>query len=291
MDENFKEVLKDHAKSFYFAGLLLDKNTLNDASILYAFCRQLDDAADEGTDNLSKLNYLIEDYKKNTSENIVNNTFKKLKDKYELDQIFIDDLMKGIKADLSFEQPKNLNDLIIYSYQVAGTVGGLMAKILGANDQNAWKFAVDLGIGMQLTNIARDIKEDAINKRIYIPKDMLGDMTHQNILNNSNKEQVFKATESILKIADQYYESGLQGIFHIPNKNKFSIFVAAHLYRSIGNKVLKNKSEFLKSRSYLNIFEKIILLSKLYFQKSKLLSFIAVEHETNKLHKPYLKIK
>ena len=291
MNENFKKVLKDHAKSFYFAGLLLDKNTLNDASILYAFCRQLDDAADEGTDNLSKLNYLIEDYKKNTSENIVNNTFKKLQDKYELDQIFIDDLMKGIKEDLSFEQPKDLNDLIIYSYQVAGTVGGLMAKILGANDQNAWKFAVDLGIGMQLTNIARDIKEDAINKRIYIPKDMLGDITHQNILNDSNKEQVFKATESILKIADQYYESGLKGIFHIPNKNKFSIFVAAHLYRSIGNKVLKNKSEFLKSRSYLNIFEKIILLSKLYFQKSKLLSFIAVEHETNKLHKPYLKIK
>ena len=291
MNENFKKVLKDHAKSFYFAGLLLDKNTLNDASILYAFCRQLDDAADEGTNNLSKLNYLIEDYKKNSSENIVNNTFKKLKDKYELDQIFIDDLMKGIKADLSFEQPKDLNDLIIYSYQVAGTVGGLMAKILGANDQNAWKFAIDLGIGMQLTNIARDIKEDAINKRIYIPKDMLGDITHQNILNDSNKEQVFKATESILKIADQYYESGLQGIFHIPNKNKFSIFVAAHLYRSIGNKVLKNKSEFLKSRSYLNIFEKIILLSKLYFQKSKLLSLIAVEHETNKLHKPYLKIK
>ena len=291
MNENFKKVLKDHAKSFYFAGLLLDKNTLNDASILYAFCRQLDDAADEGTDNLSKLNYLIEDYKKNSSENIVNNTFKKLKDKYELDQIFIDDLMKGIKADLSFEQPRDLNDLIIYSYQVAGTVGGLMAKILGANDQNAWKFAVDLGIGMQLTNIARDIKEDAINKRIYIPKDMLGDITHQNILNDSNKEQVFKATESILEIADQYYESGLQGIFHIPNKNKFSIFVAAHLYRSIGNKVLKNKSEFLKSRSYLNIFEKIILLSKLYFQKSKLLSFIAAEHETNKLHKPFLKIK
>jgi len=291
MNENFKKVLKDHAKSFYFAGLLLDKNTLNDASILYAFCRQLDDAADEGTDNLVKLNCLIEDYKKNSSENIVNNTFKKLQDKYELDQIFIDDLMKGIKADLSFEQPKNLNDLIIYSYQVAGTVGGLMAKILGANDQNAWKFAIDLGIGMQLTNIARDIKEDAINKRIYIPKDMLGDITHQNILNESNKEQIFKATESILKIADQYYESGLQGIFHIPNKNKFSIFVAAHLYRSIGNKVLKNKNEFLKSRSYLNTFEKIILLSKLYFQKSKLLSLMAVEHETNKLHKPYLKIK
>ena len=104
------------------------------------------------------------------------NAFKILQDKYELDQIFIDDLMKGIKADLSFEQPDNLKELIIYSYQVAGTVGGLMAKILGANDQNAWKFAVDLGIGMQLTNIARDIKEDAINKRIYIPKDMLEDV-------------------------------------------------------------------------------------------------------------------
>jgi len=291
MNENFKEVLKDHAKSFYFAGLLLDKKTLNDASILYAFCRQLDDAADEGTDNVTKLNSLITDYKKSSSENQVNNAFKILQDKYELDQIFIDDLMKGIKADLSFEQPDNLKELIIYSYQVAGTVGGLMAKILGANDQNAWKFAVDLGIGMQLTNIARDIKEDAINKRIYIPKDMLEDVTYQNILDDSNKDQVFKATGSILKIADQYYESGLKGIFHIPHKNKFSILVAANLYRSIGDKVLKNKSEFLKSRSYLNIFEKFILLSKLYFQKTKLLSLTIVEHDTVKLHSPYLKIK
>lgn len=291
MNENFKEVLKDHAKSFYFAGLLLDKKTLNDASILYAFCRQLDDAADEGTDNVTKLNSLITDYKKSSSENQVNNAFKILQDKYELDQIFIDDLMKGIKADLSFEQPDNLRELIIYSYQVAGTVGGLMAKILGANDQNAWKFAVDLGIGMQLTNIARDIKEDAINKRIYIPKDMLEDVTYQNILDDSNKDQVFKATGSILKIADQYYESGLKGIFHIPHKNKFSILVAANLYRSIGDKVLKNKSEFLKSRSYLNIFEKFILLSKLYFQKTKLLGLTIVEHETDKLHSPYLKIK
>jgi len=291
MNENFKEVLKDHAKSFYFAGLLLDKKTLNDASILYAFCRQLDDAADEGTDNVTKLNSLITDYKKSSSENQVNNAFKILQDKYELDQIFIDDLMKGIKADLSFEQPDNLKELIIYSYQVAGTVGGLMAKILGANDQNAWKFAVDLGIGMQLTNIARDIKEDAINKRIYIPKDMLEDVTYQNILDDSNKDQVFKATGSILKIADQYYESGLKGIFHIPHKNKFSILVAANLYRSIGDKVLKNKSEFLKSRSYLNIFEKFILLSKLYFQKTKLLSLTIVEHDTDKLHSPYLKIK
>ena len=228
MNNTAQDILKKHAKSFYFAGLLLDNKTLNDATILYAFCRQLDDAADE-EDQKTKFNDLITDYKKETPEDIINKEFKKLQRTYQLDQKFIDDLITGISSDINFKQPKNLSELIKYSYQVAGTVGGLMAKILGANDHNAWKFAIDLGIGMQITNISRDTKEDAQNGRIYIPKDMLpNNFKPSDITNGLNDALIFNLTKQLLEIAETYYQSGFAGIYYIPKKNKFSILIAGN---------------------------------------------------------------
>ena len=164
-----------------------------------------------------------------------------------------------------------------------------MAKILGAKDKNAWKFALDLGIGMQLTNISRDIKEDFLNKRIYIPKDMLNTVSNKDILDPVNKDAIFNITQEILNTANKYYESGMKGIAHIPNKNKFSILLAGHLYQSIGHKILNHKNIFLKNRSYLNILEKIIIFMKLHFRQSKYLCSIISDHETEKLHAPYFR--
>ena len=163
MSDIFHQTLKKHAKSFYFAGLLLDKQTLHDASVLYAFCRQLDDAADieDMSEKSVKLQQLITDYRTDHSQNEINIAFKALKKQYQLNSQFVDDLILGVSSDLQFKQPKDLKELIFYSYQVAGTVGGLMARILGATNAKAWRFAIHLGIGMQLTNISRDIKEDA----------------------------------------------------------------------------------------------------------------------------------
>ena len=152
MNNEFKNILKKHAKSFYFAGLLLDRHTLNDASILYAFCRMLDDAADNlKSNNSDDLKYLIDDYRQPVSKDSVNQSFKEIQKKYAFKQKFINDLILGVSSDTNFKQPQNMQDLLLYSYQVAGTVGALMAKVLGATHPNAEKFAIDLGIGMQLT--------------------------------------------------------------------------------------------------------------------------------------------
>ena len=186
MNDIFHQTLKKYAKSFYFAGLLLDKQTLHDASVLYAFCRQLDDAADieDMSEKSVKLQQLITDYRTDHSQNEINIAFKALKKQYQLNSQFVDDLILGVSSDLQFKQPKDLKELIFYSYQVAGTVGGLMARILGATNEKAWRFAIDLGIGMQLTNISRDVKEDALNNRIYLPQDQLGsDIDATTILN------------------------------------------------------------------------------------------------------------
>ena len=289
MKNDFKNILKKHAKSFYFAGLLLEKQTLNDAAILYAFCRQLDDAADNNDpDKSNELKNLIQDYRQPISLNPINQSFKKIQIKYGLKQKFIDDLILGVSSDTNFKQPQNLQELLLYSYQVAGTVGALMTRVLGANHQNAERFAIDLGIGMQLTNISRDIKEDSLNNRIYIPRDMLpNDCSLGNILNDRNKECIFNATNQILNIAEKYYQSGIDGIYFIPHKNRFSILIAAILYNSIGIKILKNKNLYLKKRIYLNTFEKTFILIKNYFTKNKRYKNTEPTHQTNKLHTPY----
>tara|TARA_B100000963_G_scaffold355473_1_gene373789 strand:+ start:1582 stop:2463 length:882 start_codon:yes stop_codon:yes gene_type:complete len=289
MRYKYKNILKRHAKSFYFAGLLLDSQTLNDAAILYAFCRQLDDAADNfGLNNSNKLEKLIQDYRQQVSEDPVNQSFKKIQKKYGLKQKFIDDLIAGVSSDTSFKQPQNLQELLLYSYQVAGTVGALMSNILGADNKNAERFAIDLGIGMQLTNISRDVKEDSMNNRIYIPKDMLPDnFSLKDILNNQNKECIFNATDRLLEIAERYYQSGIDGIYYIPHKNRFSILIAAILYNSIGAKILKNKHLYLKKRIYLNTFEKTFILIKNYFIKNKIYKTTEPIHKTNELHTPY----
>lgn len=290
MDNKFKNILKKHAKSFYFAGLLLNKETLNDAAILYAFCRQLDDAADHHTESesLNNLNDLIEDYKQQSSQDPINKAFKEIQKKYDLKQKFIDDLIKGLSSDINFKQPGNIKELIIYCYQVAGTVGALMARILGATQDNAWRFAIDLGIGMQLTNISRDIREDSLNNRIYIPKDMLpNNFSFKDIIDDKNNELIFNSTNQLLNIAENYYQSGIDGIYFIPNKNKFSILIAAILYNSIGKKIIKNKYIFLKKRIYLNILEKTIILVKNYFIKNRKYKLSEPVHQTDQLHTPY----
>ena len=293
MSDIFHQTLKKHAKSFYFAGLLLDKQTLHDASVLYAFCRQLDDAADieDMSEKSVKLQQLITDYRTDHSQNEINIAFKALKKQYQLNSQFIDDLILGVSSDLQFKQPKDLKELIFYSYQVAGTVGGLMARILGATNEKAWRFAIDLGIGMQLTNISRDVKEDALNNRIYLPQDQLGsDIDATTILNPEHKTKVYHVTKEILNTADKYYQSGFSGIYYIPKKNKFSILIAGILYQSIGNKVLNNNEKFLKQRVYLALFEKIIILIKEYLKQTKTLNQAEPHHQTQMLHQPYLNL-
>ena len=293
MSDIFHQTLKKHAKSFYFAGLLLDKQTLHDASVLYAFCRQLDDAADieDMSEKSVKLQQLITDYKTDHSQNEINIAFKKIKKQYQLNNQFIDDLILGVSSDLQFKQPKDLKELVFYSYQVAGTVGGLMARILGATNEKAWRFAIDLGIGMQLTNISRDIKEDALNNRIYLPQNQLGsDIDATTILNPEHKTKVYHVTKEILTTADKYYQSGFNGIYYIPKKNKFSILIAGMLYQSIGSKVLNNNEKFLKQRVYLTLFEKIMILIKEYLKQTKTLNQAEPHHQTQMLHQPYLNL-
>tara|TARA_Y100000389_G_scaffold73990_1_gene70633 strand:- start:117 stop:668 length:552 start_codon:yes stop_codon:yes gene_type:complete len=135
----------------------------------------------------------------------------------------------------------SVKDLLIYSYKVAGTVGLMMSKILNVNDRRALKGAIDLGIAMQLTNIARDVVEDKKMNREYIKPD-------------------FENIRATLKLSEMFYDSSFSSIQKIPFRYKFSIIVARRIYRQIGRKILQkgNMENYEKSgKIYVNNFEKI----------------------------------
>ena len=221
-----KNYLSIYAKSFNWAGFFLPKQVYEKCSTLYDFCRTLDNIADEDLDleiKKEKFKKFKDDFKsKNFDNKIIRNIYLLIEEK-NISINIIYDLFDGIESDLRYELKINsFQELLVYSYRVAGTVGLMMAKILNVKTQDSLKGAIDLGIAMQLTNIARDVVEDNKKNRQYINSD-------------------FNTIKNTVKIANLFYDSSFKSIKQIPLSCRLSILVARRVYREIGNKILKKK--------------------------------------------------
>ena len=246
-----KNYLATFAKSFNWAGFFLPKDTYEECSKLYAFCRILDDVADSGEDleikkkKFNEIKDIIKLYEIRFTDNqdmlVVNDMIVLSKNK-NIKKIILNDLIEGIESDLKKEVNFiTIKELLVYSYRVAGTVGLMMAKILDVKDSRALLGAIDLGIAMQLTNIARDVIEDQKIGRKYIEGD-------------------FKNILATLQLADTFYESSFSSIKKIPFRYRFAILVARRVYRQIGRKIMskKNIENYRKSgKIYVNDYGKI----------------------------------
>ena len=221
-----KNYLSIYAKSFNWAGFFLPKIKYKNCSALYDFCRTVDNIVDDdGNLDLKKKN-LIEFKKKFFEKDFSSSRIEKMWDlinEFSISTKIIEDLFDGVETDL--EEKVKLNsrkDLLIYSYRVAGTVGLMMAKILRVNSEKGLNSAIDLGIAMQLTNIARDVIEDKKRNREYIDHDII-------------------TIKETLKLADMFYNSSFNSIREIPISCRFAILVARRVYRQIGYEILKKK--------------------------------------------------
>ena len=219
-------LISTHAKSFSWAGFFLAKQTFENGSSLYDFCRTLDDIADENTSldsKKQKFNKIKKDFIERNFENpLIKNIYNLIK-KFNISEKIVLDLFDGIESDIKESiEFKTKRELLVYSYRVAGTVGLMMAKILKVDSKIALRSAVDLGIAMQLTNIARDVVEDSGRNRKYIDHD-------------------FIKIKETLGIAELFYKSSFKSIKEIPLINRFAILVARRVYREIGNNILRKK--------------------------------------------------
>jgi len=241
-----KSYLSIYAKSFNWAGFFLPKHTYQNCSKLYSFCRILDNIADD-QDTIANKEKKFTDFKelylKNTSNNSIVEDMKELEKNYDISKNIINDLFDGIESDIKETVKfKSEKDLLLYSYRVAGTVGLMMAKILGVKTITSLKAAINLGVAMQLTNISRDVIEDSINNRFYIHHSM-------------------DDIKSTIKISEVFYDNSFYSIKEIPINLRFAILVARRVYRKIGRKIMKiNSFEAYKNsgKIYVNNLEKVL---------------------------------
>lgn len=241
-----KSYLSIYAKSFNWAGFFLPKHTYQNCSKLYSFCRILDNIADD-QDTITSKEQKFKDFKqlylKNNSNNSIVEDMKELEKNYDISKNVINDLFDGIESDIKETVKfKSEKDLLLYSYRVAGTVGLMMAKILGVKTITSLKAAINLGVAMQLTNISRDVIEDSINNRFYIHHSM----------------DDIKYT---IKISEVFYDNSFYSIKEIPINLRFAILVARRVYRKIGRKIMKiNSFEAYKNsgKIYVNNLEKVL---------------------------------
>ena len=263
-----KNYLSIYAKSFNWSGFFLPKKIYFKCSVLYDFCRTIDNIADQNVD-LEIRKKELEEFKKkfeqkNKNDSVIKNMWD-LMDEKNISKKIVDDLFDGANSDLKNEvKIKSEKELLVYSYRVAGTVGLMMAKIFGVQKKESLQRAIDLGIAMQLTNIARDVVEDEKRNRTYLIEESKD--TFLNIRNTISK-------------ADTFYDNSFEGIKDIPLRCRFSIIVARRIYRHIGKKILEKKdiANYKKAgKIYVSNFSKIIQtilslldLIKLFFIRSK----------------------
>ena len=251
--------ISKYGKSFYWAGFFLPFKNKDNAFKLYSVCRYFDDLADDGSlDNTKDIQQAFDRINNDKTNSI--NLFFQLNN---ISLTVLEDLVKGLIQDQSSFVIENEDDLITYSYRVAGTVGLMMMPILGVNNNEAKKNAIDLGIAMQLTNIARDIYEDAKMGRIYLPKSWINDITIEDLVSKNlplHKNQIImNALEKLINLAEVFYQNGYHGLKFIPLKTRFSIFIASKIYKGISDKIKKQKFVYSHKRVYLNMMEKLFI--------------------------------
>ena len=245
-----KNYLSIYAKSFNWSGFFLPKKIYYKCSVLYDFCRTIDNIADQNKDLEIKKKELEEFRKKfeqkDKNDSVIKNMWNLMSER-NISKKIVDDLFDGVNSDLKKEvRIETEKELLIYSYRVAGTVGLMMAKIFGVKKKESLQRAIDLGIAMQLTNIARDVVEDEKKNRVYLIK---------------SSNDIFKSIKNIILKADSFYDSSFEGIRDIPLNSRFSIIVARRVYRQIGKKILDKKDleSYRKAgKIYVSNFGKII---------------------------------
>ena len=247
-------VLARKGKSFHWARRWMAAGHGVRATRLYGFCRYVDDLADEdvaGANPRAALALIAQDIASGASQNPVVADAIALARECAIEPSLILTFINGITSDLDSVRMADEGALLRYCYQAAGTVGAMMCRVLGCNDPAALRHAIDLGIAMQLTNICRDVAADAAAGRRYLPASMIGDVDPHLLVNPALALQprLQACIESLLVTADRYYRSGEAGLGHLPAGARYSILVAARVYRAIGTRLRQHGNAYWLGRT------------------------------------------
>ncbi|MFS8038698.1 phytoene/squalene synthase family protein [Xanthobacter sp. AM11] len=241
------------SKSFAAAARLFDARTRADAVMLYAWCRHCDDVVDgqelghgriaSDASPAERLQLLYEEtgraYRGAPSAHPAFAAFAQVVARNAIPERYPLQLLEGFRMDVEGAHYATLDDTLTYCYHVAGVVGVMMALIMGARDDVVLDRASDLGLAFQLTNIARDVMEDAAIGRIYLPGDFLAQagVPPQEIAAPARRAAVARVAARLLDVAEPYYDQAVIGMGALPFRAACAVGAARGVYRAIGTEV------------------------------------------------------
>ena len=248
-----RAVLARHGKTFSWASRLLAGPDAEAAARLYAFCRYVDDLADESgpREGARQLERLRADLERGQSQDPAVRSFLALEKATGTSRAVALHFVDGVASDLGTVRIADQTELVRYAYGVASTVGLMMCSVLGVSDARALPFAVDLGVGMQLTNIARDVLEDARRDRRYVPASYLPRRLEPGEIERADaalRGELLCAIHRILDLAERHYRSADRGMRFLPWRARLGILTASRVYEAIGAEIRRRGATYWNGR-------------------------------------------
>jgi len=252
--------IQRHSKSFFLSSLLLPARVRQAAWALYAFCRRADDAVDavdEGAEGglarVESLRRRLERvYAGRADDDPIDRAFGAVVARHDIPRALPEALLAGMEMDARGARYASDDDLLVYCFRVAATVGLMMTRVMGASADVAYLRAADLGVAMQLTNIARDVGEDARRGRVYLPAALLDGV-------GGDQRAAVKA---LLARADAHYRAADRGVPLLPADCRFAIASSRNIYSAIGGAIAKNGYDSESQRAYVTLPRKLWLVAR-----------------------------
>lgn len=266
-----RQAIRTGSRSFHLASQLLPQSMRWSAHAMYAFCREADDAIDEADDPelaiagmYERLNLI---YAGTPSDSAADRAFADIVGRFAIPRCVPDALLEGFCWDTIGHEYETLSDVVSYAVRVASTVGVMMTLVMGRRERNVLARASDLGIAMQLTNIARDVGEDARNGRLYLPRQMLREAGLDPdgwLAAPRFCPEIAVVTGRLLDVADQFYARADSGIEALPRRCRPAIRAAGVIYAEIGREIERNGLDSVTRRAVTTRSRKLALLGKVF---------------------------
>jgi phytoene synthase len=257
-------ITRKHSRSFFLSSQLLPPKKRRAIRALYAFCRTSDDLVDQPglntTQALAAWVTLVH-APQAPADNAVLLAWNDTANRYAVPRALSDELLAGIAMDLSVSRYATFDDLWLYCYRVASVVGLISMQIIGHSD-GAARYAIKLGVALQLTNILRDVGEDALRGRVYLPQEDLDrfGLCDDDILNGRCDEAFRALMRFEVERANRIYEEAWPGIALLSRDGQLATAAAAVIYRSILGKIRANNYDVFQRRAYVPLAQKLLLL-------------------------------
>ena len=257
-----RRVIAEHSKSFSMAARLFPRERRDEASAVYAWCRACDDAIDlappdEHEAALARLRRELDEiYSGLPQQSVVDRAFQVVVQRRGIPVEYPAELLEGMAMDVANPPYHTLDDLLLYCYRVAGTVGLMMCHVMGVSDESATAPAAHLGVAMQITNVCRDVLEDWERGRLYVPLELLGaDLAGALSVRDGGgmppkaRGELAEAARRLLALADRYYASADRGMAFLEPRSALAVRTARLVYAEIGNEIARRDHDVLAGRA------------------------------------------